>query len=777
MTAASIKHAKVSAKADNAQAVAAGAVVPSDWNAEHVLTGQVPLANIDAEVLDRANHTGTQAISTVTGLQTALDGKVDENSSITGATKTKITFDAKGLVTAGADATQDDIGDGTTYKQYSATEKTKLAGIEAAADVTDATNVDAAGAVMNSDTSTASMSFVVDEDSFASDSATKVPTQQSTAAYIASRVLDEDDFATDSATRPPSQQSAKAYISNRIVSLIDFSGADFNAKITNAVDALNDGRTLIIPAGYNWAVDTGTSALKLVQEGDWEIIWEPGAVITAGSTQSNSNIKIFNGTDGDLLTHHLILRNPYFDTSAGTTPDAGLQGNTAIELQGQAYVLVDNPYLLGGTSYTNANSNMGITTVNVRDTLIRGGLIQGYANGAIYPNDNNIPDVTGGQVLTVEGTTFRSNNNIMEAKRQLALVKMVGFTAWNNRLGIGTYHSGVDEGEPPAQRVYIDGFMKYVRERALELHGGTTGYVNLTVEDWGRTEDGSTAVDSVDCIWLSGATNVDLANSKVYLKDWAAGSSQTSVTVSNETVDSVTYTAGKIRAANIFLAGTANGFFEGAGVDASEIRGKITCTTPVTATNAATVVEYDKGDGTTVRTVGGTTIQTYSSSGSQIKSVLFSGSSSGTTTVQAAAAASGTLTLPAATDTLVGKATTDTLSNKTLSAPATTGRTTIGGAFRFSNYQVATPLTGATVAISNGFPLQIIEPAGTLAALTVTLPNSPAGGDIQKICFTQAVTTLTLNGGTIMNAITSATAGLAVEYTYESGGGKWYRTR
>ena len=62
-------------------------------------------------------------------------------------------------------------------------DKTKLDGIEASADVTDATNVDAAGAVMNSDSSTASMSFVIDEDNMASDSATKVPTQQSVKAY------------------------------------------------------------------------------------------------------------------------------------------------------------------------------------------------------------------------------------------------------------------------------------------------------------------------------------------------------------------------------------------------------------------------------------------------------------------------------------------------------------------------------------------------------------------------------------------------------------------
>lgn len=48
--------------------------------------------------------------------QTALDGKVDENAAITGATKTKITYDAKGLVTAGADATTADIADSTNRR-------------------------------------------------------------------------------------------------------------------------------------------------------------------------------------------------------------------------------------------------------------------------------------------------------------------------------------------------------------------------------------------------------------------------------------------------------------------------------------------------------------------------------------------------------------------------------------------------------------------------------------------------------------------------------------
>ena len=56
---------------------------------------------------------------------------------------------------------------------------------------------------------------LIDEDSFATDSATRPPSQQSVKAYIDGQthlsLIDEDNMATDSATRPPSQQSVKAY--------------------------------------------------------------------------------------------------------------------------------------------------------------------------------------------------------------------------------------------------------------------------------------------------------------------------------------------------------------------------------------------------------------------------------------------------------------------------------------------------------------------------------------------------------------------------------------
>ncbi len=72
---------------------------------EGVLT--IALGAVDITKLTINN--GDLTIAQTDGLQVALDGKVDENAPITGATKTKITYDAKGLVTAGADIEIADI--------------------------------------------------------------------------------------------------------------------------------------------------------------------------------------------------------------------------------------------------------------------------------------------------------------------------------------------------------------------------------------------------------------------------------------------------------------------------------------------------------------------------------------------------------------------------------------------------------------------------------------------------------------------------------------------
>lgn len=71
---------------------------------------------VDSTVTDNKKITiGSLPISTAT--QTALNTKMTGNAAIVAATKTKITYDTKGLVTSGADATTADIAD-STNKRY-----------------------------------------------------------------------------------------------------------------------------------------------------------------------------------------------------------------------------------------------------------------------------------------------------------------------------------------------------------------------------------------------------------------------------------------------------------------------------------------------------------------------------------------------------------------------------------------------------------------------------------------------------------------------------------
>lgn len=76
----------------------------ADKNNPHQVTkNQVGLGNV--------NNTSDADKPVSTATQTALDSKVTKNESITGATKCKITYDSKGLVTGGADITISDVTD------------------------------------------------------------------------------------------------------------------------------------------------------------------------------------------------------------------------------------------------------------------------------------------------------------------------------------------------------------------------------------------------------------------------------------------------------------------------------------------------------------------------------------------------------------------------------------------------------------------------------------------------------------------------------------------
>jgi len=138
--------------------------------------------------------------------------------------------------------------------------------------------------------------------------------------------------------------------------------------------------------------------------------------------------------------------------------------------------------------------------------------------------------------------------------------------------------------------------------------------------------------------------------------------------------------------------------------------------------------------------------------------LFLTGSTSGTTGLVASGTASGTLTLPAATDTLVGRATTDTLTNKTLTSPTVNSATA-------NNLTLTGTLTAGASAGTSGY---VLTSTGTgvqwaASASSYSLP---------------AATTTTL-GGVIIPAVatsgitnTSGTIGLATATATQLGGVK-----
>lgn len=91
--------------------------------------------------------------------------------------------------------------------------------------------------------------------------------------------------------------------------------------------------------------------------------------------------------------------------------------------------------------------------------------------------------------------------------------------------------------------------------------------------------------------------------------------------------------------------------------------------------------------------------------------------------------------------------------------------------------QYATPATGATITVgSTGYTVLLINPALTLATLTITFPSSPQDGDVVNFGCTQIVTALTMNGGTISGGLSSLAVGTAGTWTYSADSSTWIKT-
>ena len=366
----------------------AGAGDPEEINETQFKT----LFNLEIGVdVAAENHSHTLADITDSGALAALDTvgttEIDDNAVTLAKIQNIATASILGRVTAST-------GD---PEVLTATQVRTLLNVEDGADVTDSTNVEAAGAVMETDTSTVNMQFVIDEDNMASNSATKVPTQQSVKAYVDASISSGIVYkgAYDASTNTPDLDTSPTGVAVGDMYTVTVAGTFFTTPlevgdvlIAEVNDAAAEADWTIVQRNVDQATTTTLGLVELATDAETNTGTDTQRAITP------SNLTAWTGstnitTLGTIVTgtwQGSVISTAYIQNLSGTnTGDEPAASDTVAGIVELATIAETNT----GTDATRAvtpdglNGWTGSTNITTLGT-ITSGTWQGNAISGTY---------------------------------------------------------------------------------------------------------------------------------------------------------------------------------------------------------------------------------------------------------------------------------------------------------------------------------------------------------------------------------------------------------
>ena len=365
---------------------------------------------------DHSKLDGIEAGADVTDTANVTSAGALMDSEVTNLSQVKA-FDSSDYATAAQGTKADTAQQPPSEGAFVDGDKTKLDGIEASADVTDTANVNAAGAVMNSDTTTVDMSFVIDEDNMTSNSDTKVPTQQSVKAYV-------------------DANGGGGGISNIVEDTTPQLGGNLDAQSNNISSVGSLTATSLIKSGgtssqflkADGSVDTNTYLTSFTETNDLSaaVTWTnvPDANITQGSvTQHQAALSITESQISDLQSY--LTSYTETDTLANVTSRGNTTTTTCVI-----------PFLYANqAAFPNASTYHGAIAHSHSDGAMyfaHGGNWIKLANDSDILNEEKVEDFVGGMLTgnTETGITVTYDDSDGTIDFVVASQTDENFTSW-----------------------------------------------------------------------------------------------------------------------------------------------------------------------------------------------------------------------------------------------------------------------------------------------------------------------------------------------------------